>query len=58
VGSPAPTDYTADSWADFAAARTAARAAVRGQKGLDVLGVGQLASRLMDAYDGLVRMEP
>nr|WSZ13078.1 GH59 galactosidase [Streptomyces canus] len=58
VGSPDRSDYTADSWADFATARTAARAAVRGQKGLDVLGVGQLASRLVDAYDRLVRTEP
>jgi glycosyl hydrolase family 59 (putative galactocerebrosidase) len=58
VGSPARTDYTADSWADFAGARAAARAAVRGQKGLDVLGVGQLASRLVDAHDRLVRTEP
>ncbi|MEU9326628.1 GH59 galactosidase [Streptomyces canus] len=58
VGSPDRADYTADSWADFATARTAARAAVRGQKGLDVLGVGQLANRLVDAYDRLVRTGP
>ena len=58
VGSPDRSDYTADSWADFATARTAARAAVRGQKGLDALGVGQLANRLVDAYDRLVRTEP
>ncbi|MDH6485404.1 GH59 galactosidase [Streptomyces sp. SAI-127] len=58
VGPPDRSDYTADSWADFATARTAARAAVRGQKGLDALGVGQLANRLVDAYDRLVRTEP
>jgi hypothetical protein len=58
VGSPDRTDYTADSWADFTTARTAARAAVRGQKGLDALGVGQLANRLVDAYDKLVRTGP
>ncbi|MFF0091973.1 GH59 galactosidase [Streptomyces canus] len=58
VGSPDRADHTADSWADFATARTAARAAVRGQKGLDALGVGQLANRLVDAYDKLVRTGP
>ncbi|MEU0205989.1 GH59 galactosidase [Streptomyces canus] len=58
VGFPDRADYTTDSWADFATARTAAREAVRGQKGLDALGVGQLANRLVDAYDKLVRTEP
>jgi len=57
VGSPDRTDYTADSWALFATARSAAGAAVSGQRGLDILGVDQLASRLGDAYEGLVRKE-
>jgi hypothetical protein len=57
VGSPDRTDYTADSWALFATARTAARAALSGQRGLDTLGVEQLVSRLGAAYDGLVREE-
>jgi hypothetical protein len=57
VGSPDRSDYTAASWALFASARKAARAAVSGQRGLDTLGVEQLASRLGDAYAGLVREE-
>jgi hypothetical protein len=57
VGSPDRTDYTTDSWALFATARTAARAALSGQRGLDTLGVEQLVSRLGAAYDGLVREE-
>ncbi|AYC37075.1 GH59 galactosidase [Streptomyces griseorubiginosus] len=55
VGSPDRSDWTADSWAVFSATRSAARAAVDGQRGLDVIGVDQLASRLTAARDGLVR---
>ncbi|WP_234358682.1 GH59 galactosidase [Streptomyces sp. NRRL B-24085] len=57
VGTPHRDDWTAGSWALFASARTAARAAVSGQRGLDTLGVEQLAARLGAAYAGLVREE-
>ncbi|MGP4050273.1 GH59 galactosidase [Streptomyces sp. 2A115] len=57
IGSPAQADYTADSWALFDTARSAARAAVAGQKGLDTIGAEQITSRLDAAYDGLVRKE-
>ncbi|MGR6968057.1 GH59 galactosidase [Streptomyces cynarae] len=50
VGSPAQGDYTADSWALFARALAAARAAVDGQKGLDTVGAAQIADRLRAAY--------
>ncbi|MBC2900602.1 GH59 galactosidase [Streptomyces cupreus] len=55
IGNPAQDDYTADSWALFDTARSAAKAAVRGQKGLDVIGVEQLTHRLDLAHAGLVR---
>ncbi|MGQ4332685.1 GH59 galactosidase [Streptomyces hayashii] len=54
VGSPVRDDYTADSWALFATARSAARAAVSGQRGLDTIGAGQIANRLEAAYGQLV----
>ncbi|WP_239157713.1 GH59 galactosidase [Streptomyces sp. SID13726] len=57
VGSPDRTAYTADSWALFATARSAAGAALSGQRGLDTIGVEQLASRLGAAYAGLVVKE-
>ncbi|MEU6841996.1 GH59 galactosidase [Streptomyces sp. NPDC046716] len=46
--------YTAGSWAVFAHARAAARAAAHGQKGLDTVGVEQLAERLRAAHGRLV----
>lgn len=55
IGSPVRDDYTVDSWALFANAASAAKAAVDGQKGLDVIGVEQIVQRLGEAYDGLVR---
>jgi hypothetical protein len=57
VGSAAQADYTADSWELFDSARSAARAAVAGQRGLDTIGVEQIVSRLEAAYDGLVRRD-
>jgi hypothetical protein len=57
VGSPAQADYTADSWALFDYARSAAKAAVRGQRGLDTIGVEQIAGRLDAAHAGLVRRD-
>ncbi|KOU62366.1 GH59 galactosidase [Streptomyces sp. MMG1533] len=57
VGSPAQADYTADSWALFDSASSAAKAAVAGQKGLDSIGVEQIAARLEEAYDRLVRKD-
>ncbi|MFF4490620.1 hypothetical protein ACFY0F_29820 [Streptomyces sp. NPDC001544] len=45
----------AGSWALFANAASAAKAAVDGQKGLDVIGVEQIVQRLGEAYDGLAR---
>ncbi|MFC9913320.1 GH59 galactosidase [Streptomyces sp. NPDC127197] len=57
IGSPAQDDYTADSWALFASAFSAAKAAVSGQKGLDIIGVEQITDRLDKAYDGLVRKD-
>lgn len=57
IGSTSQDDYTADSWAPFAVARSAARTAVTGQKGLDAIGVEQITDRLDQAYRGLVRTE-
>ncbi|WP_230396389.1 family 16 glycoside hydrolase [Streptomyces blattellae] len=57
IGSPAQDDYTAGSWALFASASSAAKAAADGQKGLDIIGVEQITDRLDKAYDGLVRKE-
>ncbi|WP_282701781.1 GH59 galactosidase [Streptomyces sp. CC219B] len=57
IGDPAPGDYTADSFALYRTARSAAKAAVNGQKGLDTIGVEQLTQRLAAAYDGLVARE-
>jgi hypothetical protein len=57
IGSPAQADYTADSWALFDSAFSAAKAAVTGQKGLDVIGVEQIRNRLDEAYDRLVRKD-
>ncbi|GAB2954078.1 ricin-type beta-trefoil lectin domain protein [Streptomyces pseudoechinosporeus] len=57
IGSPAQADYTADSWALFDSALSAAKAAVTGQKGLDVIGVEQIENRLDEAYDRLVRKD-
>lgn len=58
IGSPAQADYTADSWALFASASSAAKAAVAGrQKGLDAIGVEQITDRLEEAHDRLVRKD-
>ncbi|MEV0636157.1 GH59 galactosidase [Streptomyces sp. NPDC050619] len=57
IGTPAQADYTADSWALFEPAFSAAKAAVAGQKGLDTIGVEQITRRLDEAYAGLVREE-
>ena len=54
VGEPDAADYSTGSWAVFRATRDAAAAAVRGQRGLDVMGVAELADRLEAAYDQLV----
>ncbi|MGO4747350.1 GH59 galactosidase [Streptomyces sp. 2MCAF27] len=55
VGNPSQADYTTDSWALFDSAFSAARVAVARQKGLDTIGVDQIANRLDTAYDRLVR---
>ncbi|KJK35665.1 GH59 galactosidase [Streptomyces variegatus] len=58
IGSPARANYTADSWALFASASSAAKAAVAGrQKGLDAIGVEQITDRLEEAHDRLVRKD-
>ncbi|MDX3225275.1 GH59 galactosidase [Streptomyces sp. ME19-01-6] len=57
IGSPAQADYTPDSWALFESAYSAAKAAVAGQKGLDITGVEQITNRLGKAYDRLVRTD-
>ncbi|MEV0170628.1 GH59 galactosidase [Streptomyces sp. NPDC050803] len=57
IGTPTEADYTADSWTLFEVAHSAARTAVDGQRGLDAIGVEQLARRLDAAYDGLVARE-
>ncbi|MBV7696231.1 GH59 galactosidase [Streptomyces sp. TRM70350] len=58
IGRPAQADYTADSWALFASASSAAKAAVAGrQKGLDAIGVEQITDRLEEAHDRLVRKD-
>lgn len=55
VGEPEQNAYSAASWAVFAATRSAAVAALHGrQRGLDTIGVSQIADRLLGAYDGLV----
>lgn len=54
VGSPNAADYSTASWSAFDATRSAAQAALAGQKGLDTVGVGQLAQRLVDAFNALV----
>ncbi|MFI0822691.1 GH59 galactosidase [Streptomyces sp. NPDC021098] len=55
IGRPARAEYTADSWALFDSASSAAKAAVAGQKGLDAIGVEQITDRLEEAHDRLVR---
>jgi len=55
VGTPVEADYTAQSWAVFAATRAQATAALPGRPGLDTIGVAQLASRLEAAFANLVR---
>lgn len=57
IGRPARADYTADSWALFDSASSAAKAAVAGQKGLDAIGVEQITDRLEEAHDRLVRKD-
>lgn len=57
VGSPEQGDYTDGSWPVFARALAAAKAAADGQKGLDTVGVEQLAGRLRAAYGQLTRKE-
>ncbi|GAA1288221.1 glycoside hydrolase family 30 protein [Streptomyces aureus] len=57
VGTPRQEEYTADSWTLFDTARSAAKAGLRGQGGLDTIGARQLAARLAAAYDGLVRAD-
>ncbi|WP_063733526.1 GH59 galactosidase [Streptomyces sp. RTd22] len=57
TGRPARADYTADSWALFDSASSAAKAAVAGQKGLDAIGVEQITDRLEEAHDRLVRKD-
>jgi hypothetical protein len=55
IGSPARAGHTADSWALFDSALSAAKAAVAGQKGLDTIGVDQIVARLDAAYGRLER---
>ncbi|WP_329124375.1 GH59 galactosidase [Streptomyces sp. NBC_01465] len=55
VGTPERGDYTDASWPVFARALAAAKAGADGRKGLDAVGVEQLAGRLRAAYDQLVR---
>ncbi|MES4904201.1 MULTISPECIES: GH59 galactosidase [unclassified Streptomyces] len=57
IGSPAQADYTPGSWAPFDSAYSAAKAAVAGQKGLDITGVEQITNRLNEAYDRLARKD-
>ena len=57
IGRPARADYTADSWALFDSASSAAKAAVAGQKGLDAISVEQITDRLEEAHDRLVRKD-
>ncbi|MFB6756440.1 GH59 galactosidase [Streptomyces sp. NPDC056353] len=57
AGDPVPGDHTPDSWALLDSARSAARAALRGQKGLDTLGAAQIAHRLDDAFARLTRKD-
>ncbi|MFE7897250.1 GH59 galactosidase [Streptomyces sp. NPDC057424] len=58
IGRPERADHTAGSWALFASASSAARAAVTGrQKGLDAIGVEQITDRLEEAHDRLVRKD-
>ncbi|MFG3140258.1 GH59 galactosidase [Streptomyces sp. NPDC048211] len=53
-----PGAYTATSWGPYAHAVAAAESAVTGrQRGLDTIGVEQLASRLRTAYARLERKE-
>ncbi|MCX5321815.1 hypothetical protein [Streptomyces sp. NBC_00120] len=54
---PRQEECTADSWTLFDTARSAAKAGLRGQEGLDTIGARQLAARLAAAYDGLVRAD-
>ncbi|WP_405652865.1 GH59 galactosidase [Streptomyces sp. NBC_00019] len=57
-GRPTQADYTAGSWALFASASSAAKAAVAGrQKGLDAIGVEQITDRLEQAHDRLVHKD-
>ncbi|GLY04207.1 carbohydrate-binding protein [Actinoplanes sp. NBRC 101535] len=53
VGTPAEADWSARTWAVFAATRAQAVAALSGQPGLDTIGVNEIAARLIAAYDGL-----
>ena len=53
VGTPAESDYSAQSWAVFAATRAQASAAAGGRPGLDTIGVAQLAARLQAAFNNL-----
>ncbi|WP_030622951.1 GH59 galactosidase [Streptomyces sclerotialus] len=54
IGNPSRADYTAGSWALFAPALSAAKAAAAGQRGLDTIGVEHITARLSTAYDQLV----
>jgi chitodextrinase len=53
AGAPEQDDWSAPSWAVFAATRDRAGAALDGQPGLDTIGVAQLAARLTAASDNL-----
>jgi chitodextrinase len=53
AGNPAEADWSAQSWAVFAATRDRATAALSGQPGLDTIGAAQLAARLTAASDNL-----
>jgi chitodextrinase len=53
VGNPVEADWSAQSWAVFAATRDRATAALDGQPGLDTIGVAQLAARLTAASGNL-----
>ncbi|MFI8946516.1 GH59 galactosidase [Streptomyces sp. NPDC053750] len=57
VGSPVRADYAAGSWAVFDSALSAAKAAVSGRRGLDAIGVEQIADRLDSAHARLVRKD-
>ncbi|GIE30384.1 hypothetical protein Ait01nite_034290 [Actinoplanes italicus] len=53
AGTPVEADWSAQSWAVFAATRARAAAALDGQPGLDTIGVAQLTARLTAASDNL-----